>query len=231
MPSFAVDRPVTEGVVHGAAIVQKFHCKRISRSRPPGRNPNKSANKLADRFPQKQVPSALDLSSRPQTHLPFGCSVAGVMWKPKISRNFRKKIFVSRPSPSLALRPQIFMSHRPRTSPCTNTAQAVPKSKVDAAEAAKSLLNLQGASQGSDQDIAAALHSDKAMQKAKEAAKDTDFQSSKHFVNVKEKPEADTPVPSVWGRAEAAGAAGHWGEAETGARTGAEQRRGTCVGV
>ena len=35
-------------------------------------------------FSAKQVPSALDLSPRAQTHLPFGCSVVGVMWKPKI---------------------------------------------------------------------------------------------------------------------------------------------------
>ena len=38
----------------------------------------------------KQVPSALDLSPRPQRHLPFGCSVVGVMWKRKISLNFQK---------------------------------------------------------------------------------------------------------------------------------------------
>ena len=42
-------------------------------------------------FSAKQVASALDLSPRPQTHLPFGCSVVGVMWKPKISLNFQKK--------------------------------------------------------------------------------------------------------------------------------------------
>ena len=31
-------------------------------------------------FSPKQVPSDLDLSPRAQTHLPFGCSVVGVVW-------------------------------------------------------------------------------------------------------------------------------------------------------
>ena len=51
---------------------------------------NRQTNQRTD-FSPKQAPSALDLSPRPQTHLPFGCSVVGVIWKPKISRNFREK--------------------------------------------------------------------------------------------------------------------------------------------
>ena len=31
-----------------------------------------------------------------KTHIPFGCSVVGVMWKPKASLNLEKKIFISR---------------------------------------------------------------------------------------------------------------------------------------
>ena len=42
-------------------------------------------------FSAKQVPSALDLSPRPKTDLPFGCSVVGVTWKPEICLNVRKK--------------------------------------------------------------------------------------------------------------------------------------------
>ena len=44
-------------------------------------------------FSAKQAPSALDLSPKPQTHLPYGCSIVVVMWKRKISLNFPKKIF------------------------------------------------------------------------------------------------------------------------------------------
>jgi hypothetical protein len=40
----------------------------------------------------KEVPGAQFLSPRAQTHLPFGCSVVGVMWKPKASLNLQKKI-------------------------------------------------------------------------------------------------------------------------------------------
>ena len=47
-------------------------------------------------FSAKQASSALDLSPRPQTHLPYGCSIVAIMWKHKISLNFRQKIFVSR---------------------------------------------------------------------------------------------------------------------------------------
>ena len=43
-------------------------------------------------FSAKEVPGAQDLSPRAQTHLPFGCSVVGVMWKPKASLNLQKKI-------------------------------------------------------------------------------------------------------------------------------------------
>ena len=42
-------------------------------------------------FSAKEVPGAQDLSPRTQTHLPFGCSVVGVMWKPKASLNLQKK--------------------------------------------------------------------------------------------------------------------------------------------
>ena len=47
-------------------------------------------------FSAKEVPGAQELSPRAQTHLPFGCSVVGVMWKPKASLNLQKKIFISR---------------------------------------------------------------------------------------------------------------------------------------
>jgi hypothetical protein len=43
-------------------------------------------------FSAKEVPGAQFLSPRAQTHLPFGCSVVGVMWKPKASLNLQKKI-------------------------------------------------------------------------------------------------------------------------------------------
>ena len=43
-------------------------------------------------FLAKEVPGAQYLSPRAQTHLPFGCSVVGVMWKPKASLNLPKKI-------------------------------------------------------------------------------------------------------------------------------------------
>ena len=46
-------------------------------------------------FSAKEVPGAQDLSPRAQTHLPFGCSVVGVMWKPKASLKLSKKIFIS----------------------------------------------------------------------------------------------------------------------------------------
>ena len=51
---------------------------------------NRRTNRRTD-FPAKQAPSALDLSPRPQTHLPYGCSIVAFMWKPKTSLNFRKK--------------------------------------------------------------------------------------------------------------------------------------------
>ena len=44
-------------------------------------------------FSAKEVPGAQDLSPRAQTHLPFGCSVVGVMWKPKASLNLQKVFF------------------------------------------------------------------------------------------------------------------------------------------
>ena len=44
-------------------------------------------------FSAKEVPGAQDLSPRAQTHLPFGCSVVGVMWKPKASLRLQKKFF------------------------------------------------------------------------------------------------------------------------------------------
>ena len=46
-------------------------------------------------FSAKQVPSAQALSPRAQTHLPFGCSVVGVMWKPKASLNLEKNFHLS----------------------------------------------------------------------------------------------------------------------------------------
>ena len=46
-------------------------------------------------FSAKEVPSAQDLSPRAQTHLPFGCSVVGVRWKPKASLNLQKKFHLS----------------------------------------------------------------------------------------------------------------------------------------
>ena len=52
----------------------------------PPTNQRGNPNKSADRFSAKQVPSALDLSPTPQTHLPFG--VVGVTCKPKISLKF-----------------------------------------------------------------------------------------------------------------------------------------------
>ena len=42
-------------------------------------------------FSAEEVPSAQDLRPRAQTHLPFGCSVVGVMWKPKAALNLQKK--------------------------------------------------------------------------------------------------------------------------------------------
>ena len=65
---------------------------------PPPKSAKKSQqigrpNRWTD-FSAKRVPSALYLSPRPQTHLPLGCSVVGVMWKAKICLNF-KKIFSS----------------------------------------------------------------------------------------------------------------------------------------
>ena len=62
---------------------------------PPLKSPKKSqqisgTNRRTD-FSAKQVPSALDLSPRPQAHLPFVCSLVGVMWKAKICLNFQKQ--------------------------------------------------------------------------------------------------------------------------------------------
>ena len=63
----------------------------IGEEMPTNRRTNWRTN-----FSAKQAPSALDLSPRPQTHLPYGCSIVAVMWKRKMSLNVRKKIFVSR---------------------------------------------------------------------------------------------------------------------------------------
>ena len=41
-------------------------------------------------FLTKQLPTDLDRSSRPQTHLPFGCCAIRVMWELKVPLNFRK---------------------------------------------------------------------------------------------------------------------------------------------
>ena len=43
-------------------------------------------------FSAKEVPSAQDLLPGAQTHLPFGCSAVGVMWKPKAALNLQKNI-------------------------------------------------------------------------------------------------------------------------------------------
>ena len=66
---------------------------------PPFRReePNVPAQRSGEPFfSAKEVPGAQDLSPRAQTHLPFGCSVVGVMWKPKASLNLQKKFFISR---------------------------------------------------------------------------------------------------------------------------------------
>ena len=42
--------------------------------------PTSRRNRSADRFLAKQVPSALDLSPRPQTHLPFGSEGGDPEW-------------------------------------------------------------------------------------------------------------------------------------------------------
>ena len=63
---------------------------------PPPRssekNPTFRRNVPASRFFSKRVPSAQDLLPGAQTHLPFGCSVVGVMWKPKAALNLPKNI-------------------------------------------------------------------------------------------------------------------------------------------
>ena len=41
-------------------------------------------------FLTKQLPTDLDRSSRPQTHLPFGCCAIRAMWKLKVPLKFRK---------------------------------------------------------------------------------------------------------------------------------------------
>ena len=73
-----------------------FCCGKITPYNPPPQiseeiPTNRRTNRRTD-FSAKQAPSALDLSPRPQTHLPYGCSIVAVMWKCKISLNFRKKI-------------------------------------------------------------------------------------------------------------------------------------------
>ena len=69
--------------------------RHLQRPPPPPKSAKKSqqigGTNRRTNFSAKQVASALGLSPRPQTHLPFGCSVVGVMRKPKISLNFRKK--------------------------------------------------------------------------------------------------------------------------------------------
>ena len=53
---------------------------------------NRRTNRRID-FSAKQAPSALDLSPRPLTHLPYGCSIVAFMWKRKISLNFFENFF------------------------------------------------------------------------------------------------------------------------------------------
>ena len=48
---------------------------------------NRRTNRRTD-FLAKQAPSAVDLSPRPLTHLPYGCSLVAFIWKHKISLNF-----------------------------------------------------------------------------------------------------------------------------------------------
>ena len=65
---------------------------------PPHNSAKRSPQRFSGRIRRtgcsaKQAPSDLDLGPRPQTHLPFACFAVGVMWKPKISLNFREKIY------------------------------------------------------------------------------------------------------------------------------------------
>ena len=62
------------------------------KSTPPPRSGEKNPTFRRAVFSAKEVPSAQHLSPRAQTHLPFGCSVVGVMWKPKAALNLQKKI-------------------------------------------------------------------------------------------------------------------------------------------
>ena len=55
---------------------------------------NRRTNRQTD-FSAKQAPTALDLSPRLLTHLPYGCSIVAFMWKRKISLNFQIFFFVS----------------------------------------------------------------------------------------------------------------------------------------
>ena len=57
--------------------------------------PTNQRNKSADRFFSKTGSQCPRSQSQAQTHLPFGCSVVGVMWKPKISLNFQNKFHLS----------------------------------------------------------------------------------------------------------------------------------------
>ena len=67
---------------------------------PPNgrRNPNKSVEQIGGPiFQQNRFPVPWISVPGPKyiIHLPFGCSVVGVMWKAKICLNFQKKIFIS----------------------------------------------------------------------------------------------------------------------------------------
>ena len=93
-----------------ADTVQKLVAAPVAAAAAPPPPPPKSAKKSQQiggtnwrtNFSAKQVPSALDFSPRPQTHLPFACSVVGFMWNPKYLSI--KKKFISR---SVQATPQI----------------------------------------------------------------------------------------------------------------------------
>ena len=88
----AVKRRVESGHGGGAAVA----CQPPTGNPPPvpARKTQRSGATFRRAvFSAKEVPGAQDLSPRVQTHLPFGCSVVGVMWKPKASLNLQKKNF------------------------------------------------------------------------------------------------------------------------------------------
>ena len=82
---------------HCAQCLQHLHnvCNMYTLTPPPvpARKTQRSGATFGRAvFSAKEVPSAQDLRPRAQTHLPFGCSVVGVMWKPKAALNLQKNI-------------------------------------------------------------------------------------------------------------------------------------------